>query len=391
MPAVSPRGSTPGHPDPPPSGLPRRRPRSWSSARAAAGPGWDRLSDRPSRSRTGSSGSTSRPPTWRSASSWPRLPMPRQSPPGSPRRPCVTSRRRWPRRPGGPRRSRSARCCGRGSGSASDSSRWSPTSSERAGGLGGYLDSLPATPSRTPRSPEFIDRGRGIVERMGALVGDLLELSRVEAGTFASRSSTSRSRRLRAGDGAARAHRGRARIPSSPTCRRACDRPGGPAPLRADHHQPAGNPCKFAPLGGLVEVVAHVEGRGPGRRARRRAGIETADRERVSALRPLDGHERTRARASAFRSAGARPVMGGEVAIASVPGSGSAFVVACRPPSRCRVRRWRRRSGRPSIARRCPRGARHPRRHAAGAGRPGSPPTRAGAGPPAGSPRPDAA
>ena len=52
-------------------------------------------------------------------------------------------------------------------------------------GLGGYLDLLADGAVDDPEiGREFIERSRGIVERMASLVGDLLELSRIEAGSL---------------------------------------------------------------------------------------------------------------------------------------------------------------------------------------------------------------
>ncbi|HYN49222.1 MAG TPA: ATP-binding protein, partial [Candidatus Nanopelagicales bacterium] len=90
------------------------------------------------------------------------------------------------------------------------------------------------------------------------------------------------------------------------------------------------NACKFSAEGGLVELHARVDGPtalvvvrddGP--------GIERADRERV--FRPftrLDGHERVPGTGLGLPiSRDLARAMGGDVAVASVPGSGSSFVV----------------------------------------------------------------
>jgi signal transduction histidine kinase len=92
----------------------------------------------------------------------------------------------------------------------------------------------------------------------------------------------------------------------------------------------AGNACKFAPDGGLVEIHSRIEGEvaliivrddGP--------GIERPDRERV--FRPfarLDGHERVPGTGLGLPiSRDLARAMGGDIAVASVPGSGSSFVV----------------------------------------------------------------
>lgn len=92
----------------------------------------------------------------------------------------------------------------------------------------------------------------------------------------------------------------------------------------------AGNACKFVPDGGRVEIAARLEGDvailvvrddGP--------GIERSDRERI--FRPfarLDGHERVPGTGLGLPiSRDLARAMGGDIDVASVPGSGSSFVV----------------------------------------------------------------
>ncbi len=200
-------------------------------------------------------------------------------------------------------------------------------------GLGGYLDLLAGGAVDDPEiRREFIERGRGIVERMAALVGDLLELSRVEAGSLRLEIE-----HVSLAEACERAMAPLVPIAAERRVRLVADLPARLRTVRADRRRfeqiitnLAGNACKFAPLGGLVEVDARVEGPvalvvvrddGP--------GIEMADRERV--FRPfarLDGHERIPGTGLGLPiSRELARVMGGEIEVASVPGSGSAFVV----------------------------------------------------------------
>ena len=140
-------------------------------------------------------------------------------------------------------------------------------------GLAGYLDLILAGSVDDPAvEREFMERGRGIVTTIADLVGDLLELSRLESGTMAiDRRSFSLSDALtHVADGLdpiamERGHR-RPDHPAAPLA-------GGdrrPAPGRADRHQPRRQRPQVRP-GRIVarprRVVRRV-GR-PGRRPRR--------------------------------------------------------------------------------------------------------------------------
>jgi hypothetical protein len=91
-----------------------------------------------------------------------------------------------------------------------------------------------------------------------------------------------------------------------------------------------GNACKFVPDGGLVEIAARldddvalvlVRDDGP--------GIERADRERVfRRFARLEGHDRVPGTGLGLPiSRDLARAMGGEIAVASVPGSGTTFVL----------------------------------------------------------------
>jgi signal transduction histidine kinase len=200
-------------------------------------------------------------------------------------------------------------------------------------GLGGYLDLLAGGAVDDPEiGREFIERGRGIVERMAALVGDLLELSRIEAGSLRLEIET-----ISLGDTCIRALAPLAPIAAERKIRLVVDLPPLIRTARADRRRVeqivtnlAGNACKFAPIGGLVEVIARVEGPaalvivrddGP--------GIDRVDRERV--FRPfarLDTHERVPGTGLGLPiSRDLARTMGGDIDVASVPGAGSSFVV----------------------------------------------------------------
>jgi signal transduction histidine kinase len=200
-------------------------------------------------------------------------------------------------------------------------------------GLGGYLDLLADGAIDDPDvGREFIGRGRGIVERMALLVGDLLELSRIESGSL----------RLDIEPVSLAEACDRAMAPLGPIAagrdiRLVVGLPPRIRTVRADRRRVeqivtnlAGNACKFAPAGGLVEVNGRVDGPaaivivrddGP--------GIQRDDHERV--FRPfarLDGHERVPGTGLGLSiSRDLARAMGGDIAVASVAGSGSSFVL----------------------------------------------------------------
>jgi signal transduction histidine kinase len=200
-------------------------------------------------------------------------------------------------------------------------------------GLGGYLDLLAGGAVDDPEiRREFVERGRGIVERMAALVGDLLELSRIEAGSLRLEIEACSLAEI-----CERAISPLAPLAAGRGIRLASDLPPRIRTARVDRRRVeqivanlVANACKFSPEGGLVELDARVDGpvallvvrdEGP--------GIERADLERV--FRPfarLDGHERVPGTGLGLPiSRDLARAMGGDVAVASVPGSGSAFIV----------------------------------------------------------------
>jgi len=182
---------------------------------------------------------------------------------------------------------------------------------------------------------EFVERGRGIVERMAELVGDLLELSRIEAGSLGLEIESCSLAEI-----CERAISPLAPLAAGRAIRLVTDLPPRIRTARVDRRRVeqivanlAANACKFSPEGGLVEIVARVDGpvalvvvRDEG------LGIDRTDLERV--FRPfarLESHERIPGTGLGLPiSRDLARAMGGDVAVASVPTSGSAFIV-CLP------------------------------------------------------------
>ena len=109
-------------------------------------------------------------------------------------------------------------------------------------GLNGYLDLILDGRVDDPAiEREFIERSRVIVDAMAELVGDLLELSRLESGTpgpRAARRSRSRSSATRVVHRARSDRDGARHRPGDGPAAAAADRDRRPAPGRADPHQP---------------------------------------------------------------------------------------------------------------------------------------------------------
>ncbi len=200
-------------------------------------------------------------------------------------------------------------------------------------GLGGYLDLLADGAVDDPEvGREFIERGRGIVERMAGLVGDLLELSRIEAGSLRLAIEP-----VSLAEACERALEPLEPIAASRSIRLVAELPPRIRTARADRRRVeqivtnlAANACKFTPAGGVVEVLAKVEGTmavvvirddGP--------GIERDDLQRIFLpFARLEGHERIPGTGLGLPiSRDLARTMGGDIGVASVPGSGAAFVM----------------------------------------------------------------
>ena len=200
-------------------------------------------------------------------------------------------------------------------------------------GLSGYLDLILEGKVEDPViEREFIERSRLIVDSMGDLVGDLLEISRLDAGNL----------RLDLRPFSVAEVGGRALAALAPLAleRRIDLRADLPSRMRAatgDRREVQriltnllGNALKFTPEGGHVELVGSFDGPtavlavrddGP--------GIAAEDRDRiferfyrVDAQAAISGTGLGLAIAQDLARA-----MGGDLAVASVPDSGSSFVL----------------------------------------------------------------
>ena len=206
-------------------------------------------------------------------------------------------------------------------------------------GLRGYLELILGGQVADPAvERDFLERSRSIVGSMGDLVGDLLELSRLESGT------------LGLEPGPFSVTEACSQVASS-LLPIAIDRgirltTALPARLRvatADRRRVeqivtnlAANALKFTASGGHVEIVARFEGlvaiiavRDDG------AGIPAEDRPRIfERFHRLAGHERITGTGLGLPIARdlARQ-MGGDLEVASVPGAGSCFVLGLPGPA----------------------------------------------------------
>ena len=206
-------------------------------------------------------------------------------------------------------------------------------------GLSGYLDLiLGGKVADVAVEREFLERGRQIVDSMGELVGDLLELSRLEAGSLRL-DLTPFSIAEAAGRVAAAIHpialdRGIDLGSSLPPRLRVAT--GDRRRVEQIVTNLAANALKFTPSGRRVEITAWFEGmvaliavRDEG------AGIAADDRPRIfERFYRMAAHERVTGTGLGLPIARelAR-AMGGDLDVASVPGSGSSFVLALPGPA----------------------------------------------------------
>ena len=199
-------------------------------------------------------------------------------------------------------------------------------------GLGGYLDLvLDGQVADEAIAREFLERGRSIVGSMGELVGDLLELARLETGAL--RLATAP---FSLAEACGRVVDALAPIAARQGTRLRADPPPRLRTTVADRRRVeqvltnlGANALKFAP-GGTVEIEAWfddpaavivVRDDGP--------GIATEDRERVfTPFVRLDGHERVAGTGLGLPIArDLARAMAGDLGVASVVGSGSSFVL----------------------------------------------------------------
>lgn len=201
-------------------------------------------------------------------------------------------------------------------------------------GLSGYLDLILDGRVGDPAvEREFLERGRTIVGSMAGLVGDLLEMSRLDAGSLALDvapfSLAEAMTTVVAGLHPIALERGvDLRVSPPPRLRSAS---GDRRRVEQILTNLAANALKFGRRDGVVELASVSDGtiallvvRDDG------AGIETDDRPRIfERFYRMSGHETVTGTGLGLPIARelAR-AMGGDLDVASVPGSGSAFVLA---------------------------------------------------------------
>ncbi len=206
-------------------------------------------------------------------------------------------------------------------------------------GLSGYLDLiLDGHVADEAIQREFLERGRSIVESMSALVGDLLELSRLESGSLVLESAP-----FSVADALHTVGSGLLPIALDRGVHFMTTPPSRIRTAIADRRRVeqiltnlAANALKYGADGGEVELVGRFDGQvailavrdeGPGVAAEDRARIfdrfyRMADHERVTGTGLGLSISRDLARA-----------MGGDLDVASVPGVGSAFLLVLPGPS----------------------------------------------------------
>ena len=206
-------------------------------------------------------------------------------------------------------------------------------------GLSGYLDLIlggKVTDADVKR--EFLERSRQIVDSMGELVGDLLELSRLEAGSLRLELTTfsvaEAAGRVTAGLHPIALDLGVELLSNLPPRMRAAT--GDRRRVEQIVTNLAANALKFTGSGRRVEVAAWFEGMvaliavrddGP--------GIAPDDRARIfERFYRMSAHERVTGTGLGLPIARELAwAMGGDLGVASVPGSGSSFVLALPGPA----------------------------------------------------------
>ncbi len=206
-------------------------------------------------------------------------------------------------------------------------------------GLAGYLDLILAGSVDDPDvQREFMERGRGIVTTIADLVGDLLELSRLESGTIAiERHSFSLAEALaNVADGLdpIAMERGIAVRTILPPRLRAAT--GDRRRVEQIVTNLAANGLKFAPAGSSLDLEGWFDGsvglvavRDEG------SGISADDRDRIfERFYRMAGHDRITGTGLGLPIArDLARAMGGDLVVASVPEAGSTFVLALPGPT----------------------------------------------------------
>jgi signal transduction histidine kinase len=206
-------------------------------------------------------------------------------------------------------------------------------------GLRGYLELILGGQVADPAvERDFLERSRSIVGTMGDLVGDLLELSRLESGTLGLEPGP-----FSVAEACSQVASGLLPIAIERGIRLTTALPARLRVATADRRRVeqivtnlGANALKFTPSGGNVEIVARFEGLvaiiavrddGP--------GIPADDRPRIfERFHRMAGHERITGTGLGLPIARdlARQ-MGGDLEVASVPGAGSCFVLALPGPA----------------------------------------------------------
>ena len=200
-------------------------------------------------------------------------------------------------------------------------------------GLGGYLDLLLDGRVEDPGvEREFLERGRRITEGMAQLVGDLLEMSRIEAGSLGLRIVP-----FSLAEACAHVLDALEPIAVAAGIRLVRELPPRLRPATGDRRRVeqvitnlVANAIKYTPRGGLVELAARagaeaayvvVRDDGP--------GITVEDRARIfEPFVRLAGHDRITGTGLGLPIArDLARAMGGDLGAASVPGTGSSFVL----------------------------------------------------------------
>ena len=206
-------------------------------------------------------------------------------------------------------------------------------------GLAGYLDLILAGSVDDPAvEREFMERGRVIVTTIADLVGDLLELSRLESGTMAiDRRSFSLSDALtHVADGLdpIAMERGIAVRTTLPPRLRAAT--GDRRRVEQIVTNLAANGLKFAPAGSSLDLAGWFDGsvalvavRDEG------SGISADDRDRIfERFYRMAGHDRITGTGLGLPIArDLARAMGGDLVVASVPEAGSTFLLALPGPT----------------------------------------------------------
>ena len=206
-------------------------------------------------------------------------------------------------------------------------------------GLRGYLELILGDRVDDPAvEREFLERSRAIVDSMGELVGDLLELSRIESGSLELEHEP-----FSVAEAVAHVTSSLQAIAIERDVHLRTSVPARLAAATGDRRRVeqiltnlTANALKFTAVGGGVELVGRFDGpvavivvRDDG------GGIAAEDRTRIfERFHRLAGHERITGTGLGLPIARdlARQ-MGGDLDVASVPGSGSAFVLVLAGPA----------------------------------------------------------